>query len=578
MKVLIPVLVVAVAVTGAFAWIPRKAELATGLDRVGTVIGRSDAKVDQVADITVSTWDDALKEAKIFRVRRSGEGWIIPSHFDYPADADKQIGQTAGILGVTRGRFVTDDPKTFAELGVIDPGSDAAVTAEKRGRRVTLKDGAGAVIVDLIAGESAGEGTYYVREADSNEVFTAKIDAHNLRTGFIDWVKPDLLQVKAADIRAVRIKDYSVDERSGRVETRAELTFNRADANAAWTSPHAPSGSQPKKAEVDAVVNELTFLRLAGIRPFDPEWLQPRGFFFADTPALLERPDAMVVSLGGNRRVAVIGNEGETVVTTSNGLTYHLFFGEVALDDAADTSAAAAAAETPADADKPDEATESATETADAGLNRYLVVFVRYDPEADEIAAAAKAPAEGETATDPAKEHQEAVAKANRRFQSFFYVISNASFGKLRPKAETLFEDKPAEAKARGTEQTISAWLAEHAQRPGVTTTASGLQYEVVAKGADEGRQPTDADTVKVRYTGTRIDGVQFDSSGENTAEFPVTGVIAGWTEALKLMRPGAKWKLTIPPNLAYGETGQGEQIGPNEILQFDVELVEIVE
>ncbi len=567
MKVFIPILVVFVLITSAFAWIPRPAVVATGLERVGTVIGR-EVPPEEIADISVSTWDDAAKAARTFRVRRRGDGWIIPSHFDYPADGDRQVGQTAGIIGVTRGRFVTEDPSTFAELGVIDPGSERAVTAEKHGRRVTLRDGAGAVVIDLVVGDSAGDGTYFVREADSNEVFTAKVDAHNLRTGFTDWVKPDLLQISRDDIRAVRIKDYSVDERSGRIDSRAELAFTRSDANAAWASPQAPAGKQPKKTEVDAVVSELTFLRLAGIRPFQAEWLQPRGFFFAESPALLERPDAMVVSLGGNRRVAVIGNEGETVVTTRNGLTYHLFFGEVALDDAADISAEAAAA--PAEGE----------EAPATGLNRYLVVFVRYDPESDEItkAAAATPPAEGETTTDPAKEHQEAVAKANRRFQTFFYVISNASFEKLRPKADGLFEDKPAEAKARGSDQTVSAWLAEHGRRPGVTTTASGLQYEVVTKGADDGRQPTDADTVKVRYTGTRIDGEQFDSSGENTVEFPVTGVIAGWTEALKLMRPGATWKLTIPPNLAYGESGQGEQIGPNEILQFDVELVEIVE
>ena len=120
------------------------------------------------------------------------------------------------------------------------------------------------------------------------------------------------------------------------------------------------------------------------------------------------------------------------------------------------------------------------------------------------------------------------------------------------------------------------AFLSENAQKDGVETTESGLQYEVIEKGS--GKTPTPESTVTVHYRGTLIDGTEFDSSfsrGE-PATFPVNGVIAGWTEALQLMSEGAKYKLYIPADLAYGERGAGQAIGPNETLIFDVELISV--
>ena len=119
-------------------------------------------------------------------------------------------------------------------------------------------------------------------------------------------------------------------------------------------------------------------------------------------------------------------------------------------------------------------------------------------------------------------------------------------------------------------------FLAENAKRDGVTTTATGLQYEVLAEGS--GDSPKETDQVTVHYHGTLIDGTVFDSSVERgqPATFPVNGVIPGWVEALQLMKPGAKYKLFIPSNLAYGERGAGGSIGPNATLIFEVELISI--
>ncbi len=120
-------------------------------------------------------------------------------------------------------------------------------------------------------------------------------------------------------------------------------------------------------------------------------------------------------------------------------------------------------------------------------------------------------------------------------------------------------------------------FLAENAKREGVTVTASGLQYEILSEG--EGDKPTASSTVRTHYHGTLTDGTVFDSSYDRgqPAEFPVNGVIAGWTEALQMMPVGSKWRLTIPYNLAYGERGAGGAIGPYQTLVFDVELLAIV-
>lgn len=122
------------------------------------------------------------------------------------------------------------------------------------------------------------------------------------------------------------------------------------------------------------------------------------------------------------------------------------------------------------------------------------------------------------------------------------------------------------------------AFLAENGKKEGVITTKSGLQYTILRDG--NGPTPTTTDEVEVHYEGTLIDGTVFDSSykrGESIT-FPVNRVIAGWTEALQLMKVGSKYRLFIPSALGYREQGAGDAIGPNAVLIFEVELLSIVE
>ena len=153
------------------------------------------------------------------------------------------------------------------------------------------------------------------------------------------------------------------------------------------------------------------------------------------------------------------------------------------------------------------------------------------------------------------------------------FVSNRAQQGEevLRAKQQEM-----AQKAAQDNIEAGAAYLEENAKKDGVTTTDSGLQYEVLEEG--EGASPAAEDIVKVHYRGTLLDGTEFDSSykrGE-PAEFPLNQVIPGWTEGVQLMKEGAKYRFHIPSDLAYGERATGS-ITPNSTLIFDVELLEVV-
>lgn len=153
----------------------------------------------------------------------------------------------------------------------------------------------------------------------------------------------------------------------------------------------------------------------------------------------------------------------------------------------------------------------------------------------------------------------------------------SAAFDEL----QRMVEAKKADAASKNAEDG-KKFLAANAKKPGIKTTKTGLQYEIIRSG--NGPTPTKADTVTTHYKGQLIDGEIFDGSYRGKAptpadepiSFPVGGVIAGWTEALQLMKVGDKWRLFIPSELAYGERGAGADIGPGSTLIFEIELIAI--
>ncbi|MBD3316568.1 MAG: hypothetical protein GF344_12335, partial [Chitinivibrionales bacterium] len=158
-------------------------------------------------------------------------------------------------------------------------------------------------------------------------------------------------------------------------------------------------------------------------------------------------------------------------------------------------------------------------------------------------------------------------------------LLSKEEAQKVKSEQFTAMRAEHEEARRKeGKENEVAGekFLEENAEREEVTTTESGLQYEVLTEGA--GSIPGESDKVKVHYEGKLLDGKVFDSSYDRgePVTFPVKGVIPGWTEALQLMKVGSKYKLYVPPELAYGERGAGNDIPPNATLVFEVELLGI--
>jgi FKBP-type peptidyl-prolyl cis-trans isomerase len=157
--------------------------------------------------------------------------------------------------------------------------------------------------------------------------------------------------------------------------------------------------------------------------------------------------------------------------------------------------------------------------------------------------------------------------------------LDDAQMGQIMQRfQQELIAKQQAKAEAAGAENLKKAedFLAQNKSKDGIKVTESGLQYEVITEGT--GKSPVSTDTVEVHYEGTLLDGTVFDSSYERgeTIEFPLDRVISGWTEGVQLMKEGAVYKFYIHPDMGYGSRGAGQNIGPNELLIFKVELIKV--
>ncbi len=442
--------------------------------------------------LRVVTYDEANSIIKPFEVTFEKGRWRI-SPYGYPADAEEQLAKTAAsVVGIRREGQASRRESDFARLGVVDPLSEDATALAGRGRRVTLTDAKGRTLADYIIGNpvEGAEGSFYVRAPGEKETYRAKVDV-DLTTKFADWIKSDLLDVAAADLKRIEIRNYSVDEDARKVVQRDDSVLARDEPFGPWTlAGLIPETEQTNTAEANKVARALDELKIVGVRP-KPAGLNPDltldPEFITDNLALqqlavdLRRRGFLLMPAREGDGLDLIAKEGQIAATTKEGVAYDLYFGDVFTGSAFDVEFG-------------DESGKDASRRLKDGSKpqtqqgRYVFVKARFDvaplgdppkppsdaeakpedgPDASQAAAAAQAEyartkREYDSKVDAAKKK---VADLNDRFRDWYYVISPETFNDLRVSRAALISPKPPAA-ATTSPMTVPDHAVEPTQTP----------------------------------------------------------------------------------------------------------------
>ncbi|RMG08793.1 MAG: DUF4340 domain-containing protein [Planctomycetota bacterium] len=384
--------------------VPEELVQSAARDERGTPFFPEFSDIAQATSLEVWEFDEDQGGLIPFKVEFKDGVWRIPSHFGYPADAKDRLARTASaFIGLQRTVLRTDREEDFPRFGVVDPQADESAPSEGRGRRVTLRDADGKVLVDMIIGRKAGDefeldgkkeklegqpGLVFVRRADEKRVYGVKLDL-DLSTKFKDWIETDLLQLDVAAITSITNDAYKVDEEwlargAIRILPGEKTVVGRKDGE--WIVEGMGPDERANIAVIDSMTDTLRELTIVDVLPRERARLEDAGFFLTNQ--------------------GVYSNEGELRVDLDTGVTYVLRFGEVV-----------------------------PSPEGEEGLRRFMVVQASFNPKA------LKKP-DDEEAQKKAKQR---VEELNKRFGDWYYVISAASFDSLRPPRKLLTEPKPAE-------------------------------------------------------------------------------------------------------------------------------------
>jgi hypothetical protein len=374
-----------------------------------------------VASVEVVEWNENKAAVETFKVDLDKtKGWIIPSKFNYPANAEFRLGEMiSGFMDLKKDRIRSDNAEDHAQFGVIDPGNPGGAL-QGIGRRVILRDAAGKALFDLIIGGRVKDHAdmRYVRVPDSVRVYDCQV-TDSLSTKFADWIKTDLLEVAMADITEVIFDNYSINE-----QQQTKVVGEVIDATGSgdnWSIPGLAPDEEVAKAAMSAVLSGIDYLKTVDVLPKpQPFSTAMRQGFFRD-------------SLGN-----LVANQGELTVKTKKGITFKLYFGEVAVGAGGQSD----------EKQKSDKAEE----------NRYLIAEAAYNQKEDteykppvepaekETKEGEEAPAEGEKKEEP-NANLEKVKELQDRFAEWIYVISDADYQKLQKSRADLVKkvEKPAE-------------------------------------------------------------------------------------------------------------------------------------
>lgn len=389
------------------------------------------------ATLEVFDYDEATGTARPFQVTFKNGRWTIPSHHDYPADAKDRLAKTAaGVIGIKKDDFRSDNVADHELCGVIDPLDETALGLAGRGKRVTLKGAEGNVLADFIVGREVENrpGFRFVRVPGQKRVYAVRMDI-DLSTNFEDWINADLLEVDKNKIEQVALMDYSINERTLSIEQRDNLILNRDGA--LWKADKMKSTQHVDSTKIQELLTAIDSLNIVGVRP------KPAGL----SKNLREKTEG--VSISQSDRLSLQGkgfyftregdlksNEGEMQVRTNEGVVYTIRFGEILYGSGLAVSAGA----------------EAEQDQGAGAANRYLFITTAFDvskfPEppapanmdflgkpdsllTDEDREQKRINTEHERWQRKIDKGQSTSDNLNARFADWYYVISEASFDKL---------------------------------------------------------------------------------------------------------------------------------------------------
>lgn len=394
-------------------------------------------ETEQAKSLRIVRFNEETATLRDFEVAEEDGVWTIPSKGGYPADAEDQMAEAStGVVDLEILSIASQSAEDHAAFGVVEPSSDLEVGSTGVGARVTLADGAGKSLVDVVIGKPVrdAEDQRFVRRTSQDIVFTAAIDPSKFSTTFEDWIEDDLLDLNAWDIARVQVKDYTAElvmqgfRPAMAFDPRADLTVDFDDGESVWQPRTLKQYNQDAEAYEEFELTELQELNketlddlknaVGDLKIVDVE-RKPSGLsadlkagedFFdnrAAVSSLMKR--GFAPTRGEGDSTEILSSEGEVLVTTKEGIEYVLRFGKLQLSE--DEPAAAADGEEDAD--------------AGSGVNRYLFVMARVNkelieaPELEIVPDEEPASEESEDAEadDETSDSREEIKKRNQRQQ-----------------------------------------------------------------------------------------------------------------------------------------------------------------
>ncbi|MDD3732105.1 MAG: DUF4340 domain-containing protein, partial [candidate division Zixibacteria bacterium] len=268
---LVYVVVALALVVLAFVFSPRKITPDAFLDQ-GEQFFPAFTDPNEAVSLEVVTYDSVTGSTYPFKVSFESGRWVIPSHNNYPADAQDRLAKTAaGVIDIKKDDYRTDNVADHEICGVIDPLDESATALSSRGKRVTIKGQNEKILADLIIGNKVQgrENFRFVRVPDQKRVYAVRMDV-NISSNFADWIDTDLLKINQKEIDKVVLKDYSIDERTMSIDLRDNLELTLKDST--WTANNMKKSEMVDSVMIGKFLSALDNLNIVGVLP-KPEGL-----------------------------------------------------------------------------------------------------------------------------------------------------------------------------------------------------------------------------------------------------------------------------------------------------------------